>query len=101
MLELSLVLVIVLMVGSASITYAFASERDRAQAPARMEAQQVAQPSHFFAPTEIVKPPRIPRELAISRLEQHVRQERAAVEQFPESPSRQSLRANTSSPFLN
>ncbi len=38
-------------------------------------------------------------EVLLARLEQHVRQERAAVETFPERPRSEDLRTKTSSPL--
>jgi hypothetical protein len=64
--------------------------------PAEAVIRPPAQPSAFF-----VKGPsaEVQLEILLARLEQHVRQERAAVETFPDQPSAASLRCSTTSPL--
>lgn len=58
----------------------------------------VETPSAFFV---VEKKGEVQMEILLARLEQHVRQERAAVEMFHDEPSAASLRRNTSSPLAN
>jgi hypothetical protein len=58
----------------------------------------VDKPSAFFV---VEKKAEVQMEILLARLEQHVRQERAAVETFPDDPSAASLRRSTSSPLAN
>jgi hypothetical protein len=55
-------------------------------------------PSSFFV---VEKKSEVQMEILLARLEQHVRQERAAVEMFHDDPSTASLRRQTSSPLAN
>ncbi len=96
MLTLVAVIGTIIVVVGVGVALGLAPEDEPASAvkPAPAEAT----PSTFF-----ITEPRIETqmEILLARLDQHVRQERAAVEMFHDEPSAASLRRNTSSPLAN
>lgn len=82
------------VVGGLGIALGLAPE----QRPVAPEPVKPAEsPSAFF----VDQKGEVQMEILLARLEQHVRQERAAVEMFHDEPSAASLRRNTSSPLAN
>jgi len=85
----------------------FACERREDEERARQPQPQPALPAaRFFTDTKVKAPEAIELDpatvmLVMSLLERHVRQERAAVENFLEVPSVAHLRTGASSPFVN
>jgi hypothetical protein len=67
--------------------------------PAEPRPRPVERPPSAFFVAE--KKTEVQMEILLARLEQHVRQERAAVEMFHDDPSAASLRGQTSSPLAN
>ncbi len=64
--------------------------------PVETDIRPAQQPSAFFVKDASAE---VQLEILLARLEQHVRQERAAVELFHEQPSAESLRCSTTSPL--
>lgn len=100
MLTTVAVIGLIVFVGGLGIVLGLGPERP-VEEP-RLPAQPEADRSRFFVlRTDGLPSGELPAEVLLSRLEQHVRQERAVVEQFPDRPSREDLRARTSSPLAN
>jgi hypothetical protein len=70
--------------------------RPAEEPPVEDRVQEPARPSTFFVRDASAE---VQLEILLGRLEQHVRQERAAVESFHERPSAESLRCATTSPL--
>ncbi len=79
------------------------------EAPPRVEAQPIRSltaqlaPPQFFADGLAAPPaaPRVPLEVLLLQLEQHVRLEQAAAESFLAFPTPASLHSRTTSPFVH
>ncbi len=99
------------MFGIAVACLAFgAATRDARQAQASAPAiekelaKAAASPAHFFVNVPapgIAARPRVPIEVLLLQLENHVRLEQAAAECFLEAPDAARLRSRTTSPLVN
>jgi len=89
-------------VAVSALTFGVATRGQRAD-EARPAARKVAIPAPQFFVAEEAKAAaaRIPVELLLAQLEQHVRLEQAAAESFLSLPTTDSLHTRTKSPLMN
>jgi hypothetical protein len=98
MLTMVAVIGLIVVVGGVGIVLGLAPD-DRLEADVAVAPPpEPARASAFFVVPEKTE---VHIEVLLARLEQHVRQERAAVETFHDEPSAASLRSRTSSPLAN
>ena len=95
MLWMVAVIGMMVLVGGISVVLWLAPPADE---PVAEAPRPVEKPSAFFVAETRTE---VQMEILLARLEQHVRQERAAVELFHDEPSAATLRGNTSSPLAN
>jgi hypothetical protein len=92
MIEIVAAVALFIFIAVVGIALGLGSPEER---PAETAIRPPAQPSAFF----VKEPTEVQLEILLARLEQHVRQERAAVERFHDDPSAASLRCSTTSPL--
>ena len=80
-----------------------AATRDRGNASAMPDEQPLplAPPRFFLADRAPIASPRVPIEVLLLQIEQHVRLEQAAAESFLDSPTIKSLNLRTTSPLVH
>ncbi len=104
MLTMFAVIGLIVVVGGVGIVLGLAPPADEEQ-PAVALAKPTEIPTEKTSAFFVAQPsqPRaeVQMEILLSRLEQHVRQERHAVEMFHDEPSAANLRRDTSSPLAN
>ena len=90
-----------------AIAFSAATGSTRPQEPAQPTLQPTArqplQEPRFFAveAPRPAAPPRVPIEVLLLQLEQHVRLEQAVAESFLHAPSTQALHSRTTSPLVH
>jgi len=90
-------------VAVSALTFGVATRGQRA-AEAQPAARKVAVPAAQFFVADEAKPAvaaRVPVEILLAQLEQHVRLEQAAAESFLHLPTTDSLHTRTKSPLMN
>lgn len=89
-------------VAVSALTFGVATRGQRA-AEAQPAARNVALPAPQFFVADDMKPAaaRVPVEILLAQLEQHVRLEQAAAESFVHVPTSDSLHTRTRSPLMN
>ena len=79
-------------------------QESREQSPTTTRPEQrmaIPEPRFFAAVSETPIPSRLPRDLLLKQIERHVRLEVAAAESFLDTPTTDSLHAESGSPLLN
>lgn len=100
LLTIGIVGMVVVILGTGFFLAARDYEGERMEArPVRL-SDQLGQSRFFVSPTADAEP-YIPVELLLSRIEQHIRLEEAAVEQFVHAPERDTLYSQTTSTLVN
>jgi len=91
-------------VAVSALTFGVATRGQRA-AEEQAAAKKVALPAPQFFVADEAKPAaggvRVPVEILLAQLEQHVRLEQAAAESFLHVPTNESLHTRTKSPLMN
>ncbi len=107
-MELLLTVSCLSLLGLAVACLAFGAATRNPEAPpeaaARRDTAVAVAPARFFTATPIppvAMPPRVPIEVLLLQIENHVRLEQAAAESFLESPTPALLHSRTTSPLVN
>jgi hypothetical protein len=101
-LQVSALVGMIVVLGGLGLMLGLSAAWRNDEAPAEGAERQTDRSRFFVLRTEApALGGEVPVELLLSRLEQHVRQERAAVECFPDQPRAEDLRSRTSSPLVN
>ncbi len=90
-------------VAVSALTFGVATRGQRA-ADAQTAGRKIAIPAPQFFVADETKPAaaaRVPAEILLAQLEQHVRLEQAAAESFLHLPTNESLHLRTKSPLMN
>ena len=100
LLTIGIVGMVVIILGTGFFLAARDYEGERLEAQPVRLSEQLGQ-SRFFVTTAADAEAYIPVELLLSRIEQHIRLEEAAVEQFVHAPERGTLYSQTTSTLVN
>lgn len=95
--------------GVAAAAFGAATRSERSDSPERPQPQlplvKAIAPTRFFSDTvsapSAIPTKRVPIEVLLLQIENHVRMEQAAAELFIASPTQSQLHSKTNSPFVN